>query len=384
MAGRGWLTQFKTKRSGWIWVYHWYRIDPKTGKPAETTCNIGPVAQFPREKDAWAEVERRHLLPTSGQNVVGRITFKELVTNYRQKSFNRLRSTTQYVTAHILDDYLLPRWGKSFALEIGPDGIEEWLGRLSLANSIKEKIRRVMNVVYRRGQKSRLLPMTGDGNPVAFVTQSSKTSYKAVIVSPEQVFQIMAELEDPYRMLVFLVAVTGVRISEALGLQWRDLDYQQHVIYLRRVWVGNAMIEDLKTKTSGAPVPLGDLLADTLKRWHAETPYGKPEDWIFPSMKLKGKKPLSGSITAADKLRPAAIKSGIWLEPRQKFGFHNFRHSLATFLVSRGKDVKTIQELLRHAKSSTTLDLYSQAVNDKKLEAQQEIALAITSGVAAD
>jgi len=35
---------------------------------------------------------------------------------------------------------------------------------------------------------------------------------------------------------------------------------------------------------------------------------------------------------AADKIRPAAIKAGIRLEPGQRFGFHNFRHSLATFL----------------------------------------------------
>jgi hypothetical protein len=40
------------------------------------------------------------------------------------------------------------------------------------------------------------------------------------------------------------------------------------------------------------------------------------------------------------KRRPAAIKVCIALKPRQRFGFHNFRHSLANFLISKGKDVK--------------------------------------------
>ena len=319
--------------------------------------------------------------PHTGQwsGFISRVTFSELVANYRQKGFGKLRITTQGTTGHILDNYLLPRWGDSFALEINPDNIEEWLGALVLANPTREKIRRVMNVVYRRGQKSRMLPMTDDGNPVRFVTQSSKSNYKAVIVSPEQAFRIMMELEEPYRTLVFLVAVTGLRISEALGLKWGDLDYDGKMIHLRRVWVGNDIVEQLKTDGSAAPVPLGGLLADALRTWYQQTPYGKPEDWVFPSMKLKGKKPLSASMLAADKIRPAAIKAGIRLVPGQRFGFHNFRHSLATFLVSRGKDVKTIQELLRHAKSSTTLDLYSQAIDAAKLEAQEDIALAITS-----
>jgi len=61
------------------------------------------------------------------------------------------------------------------------------------------------------------------------------------------------------------------------------------------------------------------------------------------------------------------------------------RPELATFLVSRGKDVKTIQELLRHANVSTTLDLYSRAIDAAKLRAQEEIAVAIArTAVAAD
>ena len=107
--------------------------------------------------------------------------------------------------------------------------------------------------------------------------------------SPEHAFLIMMELEDPYRTLVFLVAVTGLRISEALGLKWGDLDYEKQMIHLRRVWVGNDLVEHLKTEGSAAPVPLGDLLADALRGWNQNSPYTKSNDWVFPSSKLKGK-----------------------------------------------------------------------------------------------
>ena len=82
-------------------------------------------------------------------------------------------------------------------------------------------------------------------------------------------------------------------------------------------------------------------------------------------------------MTAA-KIRPAAVKVGIRLAKGQRFGFHNFRHSLATFLVNKGTDV--IQGLLRHAKVTTTLDLYSQSIDASKLDAQKDMAMAITSG----
>jgi site-specific recombinase XerD len=70
-------------------------------------------------------------------------------------------------------------------------------------------------------------------------------------------------------------------------------------------------------------------------------------------------------------LRPAAIVAGVVLKRGQRFGFHNLRHSLATFLINKEQDTKTVQGLLRHANVSTTLGLYAQSVNSSMVEAAQ-------------
>jgi integrase len=122
---------------------------------------------------------------------------------------------------------------------------------------------------------------------------------------------------------------------------------------------------------------MSPTLAEVLKNWHQQTPYSQPNDWIFASFKLKGRQPRTASILAADHLRPAAIAAGVVLKPGQRFGFHNLRHSLATFLVNKEKDTKTVQGLLRHANVSTTLGLYAQSVNSSMVEAQESMLKAI-------
>ena len=70
-------------------------------------------------------------------------------------------------------------------------------------------------------------------------------------------------------------------------------------------------------------------------------------------------------------LRPAAIKAGVLEEgERVRFGFHNFRHSLASALVKLKCDPKTVQSILRHEDVRTTMQLYVQSDQESKLEAQ--------------
>ena len=79
-----------------------------------------------------------------------------------------------------------------------------------------------------------------------------------------------------------------------------------------------------------------------------------------------------------DYLRPAAVKAGVLKEgEKDRFGFHNLRHSLASFLVRKGTDVKTVQKMLRHSDVSTTLRIYAHSMSEDRLAAQDEMLAAM-------
>ncbi|MGH9704748.1 MAG: tyrosine-type recombinase/integrase, partial [Candidatus Acidiferrales bacterium] len=54
-------------------------------------------------------------------------------------------------------------------------------------------------------------------------------------------------------------------------------------------------------------------------------------------------------------------------------GWHSFRRTFATMLKGGGEDVKTVQELMRHANSRITLDVYAQALTPAKRSAQKKV-----------
>jgi site-specific recombinase XerD len=68
-------------------------------------------------------------------------------------------------------------------------------------------------------------------------------------------------------------------------------------------------------------------------------------------------------------IRPVARANGI----NKNIGWHTFRHSFGPLLKANGEDVKTVQELLRHANSRITLRCYTQALSTNKRAAQSKV-----------
>jgi integrase len=164
------------------------------------------------------------------------------------------------------------------------------------------------------------------------------------------------------------------------------------MIHVRRTWTcGQVGLP--KTKASKGPVPLHPLLAEFMLRWKAETAYSESGDWVFASFRLQGKQPRVANMLVEDYLRPAAAKAGILSSHRddcgrlveddpRRFGFHNLRHSLASFLVRIRTDPKTVQTLLRHSDVKLTLQFYSHAVSQDRMAATGEMLIAILSHAA--
>lgn len=168
--------------------------------------------------------------------------------------------------------------------------------------------------------------------------------------------------------MALLGASTGLRASELTALHWEDIDFDAGILHVRRGIV-YAVVGEVKTDTSRSQLPLAPLLVESLLAWRKETPYAKPMDWIFASPRMKGRKPLRGNSLVRRQLRIAKEKAGI----AGPIGWHSFRRSVSTWLIENEENVKVTQELLRHANSKTTLDLYAKAVTPSKRRAQEKI-----------
>src|SRR6266404_5424110 len=392
----GWLKK-EMRAQGETWVLFFRTTRQSDGKRVENKVPIGLVRHLPEASSAWAEVERLHV-PINRVDVRRGLIFGDLAQHYAEhelaeasESIRPKAHTTVKGYERVLRNRLLPRWGNRIALGIEPLEVEQWLRALKkqeeLANPTLDKTRRVMSLVYKHGQRYGLIPRNQESNPMRFVRCKTTSAYEAMILTPEQAYAVLLNLQEPERTLTILAAGTGLRISECLGLQWQDVSFADAMIHVRRTWTcGQVGLP--KSKASKGPVPLHPLLAEFMLRWKQKTAYAQSSDWVFLSFKLKGRQPRVANMLVEDHLRLAAAKAGILSshqneegelveDDRRRFGFHNLRHSLASFLVRRKTDPKTVQALLRHSDVRLTLQFYTHAISDDRVSAAGAMLAAI-------
>jgi len=231
------LTIEKRKNGSDVYVYRWRELGAN-GKPTRRKQIVGLKSAFPSGAAARRAVDGLEL-DINTESVSGAfasLTINELIEHYRLIELadsNSKTARTKQVYEHQLANIISSKWGDHQLRDVKPVAVEKWLNSLPVAPGSRYKTKGVMSVLYQHAMRYEWV----SANPIRLVRQSAIPLQEEIVLTPIEVGALLAELRDPFRTLILLASVTGLRRGELFGLKWEDVDFRNAEIRIVRSMV---------------------------------------------------------------------------------------------------------------------------------------------------
>lgn len=160
--------------------------------------------------------------------------------------------------------------------------------------------------------------------------------------------------KHPYehrQLQIYLLAVTGMRIGESLGLTWNDVDFEKNQVSINKTWdiYTNAGFAPTKNQQSIRTVPLDNGTIDLLQEYKAHQWQENDFNRLFP--------------TNAHAYLNKRLKTLVG----RSVHIHSLRHTYVSYLLTNGIEVLTISKLIGHKDPTVTLNTYSHLLKEKEI-----------------
>lgn len=280
---------------------------------------------------------------------------------------NSLKSYTEY-----RDVYVEPMLGGLKVVDIGKEHLETFCKLLINKHGLSVKsVRKIMVVVYgglSEAEEDKIIPTNFKGS----IKLPKPKKYEGAAYSEEDLSKLLqraSQIGEPIMSAILLSSCYGLRQSEVLGLRWKDISFQEGILYVRNTVVqnGSLILEEERTKSQKSrrkialipyTVPYfqnlkntqkgNNLVLDKVCRW----PDGKDAKGNYLTKKLH------------------KIQNDCGLE---KIRFHDLRGTAASLLHKGGLTIKQLQEFLGHEDASTTINNYIHTLNKEQREASEKM-----------
>src|SRR6266496_2999739 len=130
--------------------------------------------------------------------------------------------------------YIRPHWGEERVAKIRPAAIQEWLARLPGAPRSKAKIKALLHRLLEKAMLWGELDV--QRNPVSLIEirGAARRMRTPMVLTAEEFHATLERLPQPHRTMVLVAQCMGLRVSEIVGLQWPDLDFEQLALRITR------------------------------------------------------------------------------------------------------------------------------------------------------
>lgn len=303
--------------------------------------------------------EARLVAPTGAQTLNDVVSeWRKLIAPHRKP--RGLQTTESHLQAHIL-----PELGGLPLSQLDTRRVQEFVNKISPGRSGKmvENIIVTLTGIIRDAGK-----WDKDIRPISTADLAMPEKKKATpqFLSASEIRKLIAEADEPFKTILLVLASTGMRINEVLGLRVEDLDFENELIHVTKS-AYKGTLGSPKSAASAADIPLSATLAKALQRHlksehYRENPFGV----LFANRNLR---PQSDNKLRERYLRPLLKSLGM-----KNVGFHAIRHGVASELINSGAPITVVRDQMRHSDVRVTLGIYGHVIGDAQRKAVDELS----------
>jgi integrase len=312
---RGWL--FKRGKKNPVWVCR-FREDgiAENGLRIrrQRSVVLGPVRELSK-REALSRVSDRVAQINQGRHKPELLsTFERFVLErWEPNILPMLRFSTARNYRHMVRRHLNPFFGQVRLPDIGSADVQIFLAEKSKRYSPKTllSLRNLLSKIFGTAQKwgyLQLNPAQGTQVPAQVATRERLT------LTPEQVRALLVVLAEPFRTMVLLAVLSGLRRAEIFGLRWKSVDWLEgSIVVIEADYEGHSAPP--KTRASCRKVFVDATVIESLERLRPEI--FQPDDLVFHTDRGT---PFNPNNVMNRVLAPACREAGI-----PHVSWHNFR-----------------------------------------------------------
>lgn len=329
-----------------LWMYR-HKYNDKSGKRREKK-----KSSFTNEKSALQallEVKSATLRGESTQVEYDQMTVGEWLDIWFDMNQKKWKQTTSVHREVAIRLHLKPMLGKYKLQKLDKLTYErEFINKLEVKykDSSIRQWHNIFKIAINAAVESEIL-IRNRFTKVAIVTDELEVNNNYYSPSQLVAFLVDAKKQESITNYSFLltVAYTGIRKGEALGLQWKNIDFENNTITIERTRDGLG-VRTPKTKNSYRTISIDEMVLDQLesyKKWCKKTLFAYGEkivDETFVFITDHGAAPLSSIARSVNRI--------LTRTSLPKITVHGLRHTHCTILLNRGRNVKVIAERLEN------------------------------------
>jgi integrase len=260
-----------------------------------------------------------------------------------KRSINQQRDTLGKFTNHILPTF------KNFALtDIKASDVEYWQNQLlkTLSTSSVKKCREILNLILKKATADDIVTK----NYVELADNIQVISEKKIPYTEHELRLLLEHSTGWFHTYLILVSSSGIRVGEALGLQWEDIDFNNCYIDLKRSISKGIVVDETsttnKTKNHKRLIPLDKtIMKELISHFKNRT----NDVWVFVN---KYNEPFyDGRTINKYYWKPLLVKLHI-----KDNTMYALRHTFVTIMKNNGATDSWLKSVIGHKQSSKVMD----------------------------